>query len=98
MKKKGNIYTDSIVLDELAFKPDCDQMIKRMHLREGRPETDRFREMVVEAQKLAKPRLSTRSVKYSLEDRPELSSIARNWKAAYSGSILISSTGLFHLL
>jgi hypothetical protein len=56
MKKKGNIHMDSIVLDELAFKPDCDQMIKKMHLREGRSETNRFREMVVEAQKLAKPK------------------------------------------
>ena len=56
MKKKGKIHTDSIVLDELAFKPDCDQMIKKMHLREGRSETNRFREMVVEAQKLAKPK------------------------------------------
>ena len=31
-------------------------MIKKMHLREGGFETDRFREMVVEAQKLAKPK------------------------------------------
>ena len=56
MKMKGNIHMNSIVLDELAFKPDCDQMIKKMHLREGRPETNRFREMVVGAQKLAKPK------------------------------------------
>ena len=33
----------SIVLDELVFKPDCNQMIKKMHLSESRPETDRFR-------------------------------------------------------
>jgi hypothetical protein len=56
MKKKANIHVASIVLDELAFKPDCDQMMKKMHLREGRPETNRFRVMVEEAQKLAQPK------------------------------------------
>ena len=47
---------DSVVLDELVFKPDCDQMIKKMHLKAGRPETDRFREMIVVAENLAKPK------------------------------------------
>ena len=47
---------EGITLDTLEFRPDSDLLIKKMHLKEGRPETDRFREMVIEAQKVSKPK------------------------------------------
>ncbi|MCG6909785.1 MAG: vitamin B12 dependent methionine synthase [Deltaproteobacteria bacterium] len=47
---------DGIVLDTLEFAPDRDAMIEKMHLKEGRPETERFREMALEAQKASAPK------------------------------------------
>ena len=47
---------EGIALDKLEFKPDCDLLIKKMHLKEGRPETDRFREMALVAQEVSKPK------------------------------------------
>jgi len=47
---------EGIALDKLEFKPDCDLLIKKMHLKEGRPETDRFREMALAAQEVSKPK------------------------------------------
>lgn len=76
------MHMDSIVLDELVFKPDCDHMIKKMHLKDGRPETDRFREMAVEAQDMAKPkafyrisRIQSRSQKNVIIDSQKLESV-----------------------
>lgn len=73
---------DSIVLDDLVFKPDCDQMIKKMHLKDGRPETDRFREMAVEAQNIAKPmafykisRIQSRSQNSVIIDSQKMESV-----------------------
>ncbi len=73
---------DSVVLDKLIFKSDCDQMIKKMHLKEGRPETDRFREMAVAAEKLAKPkafykisRIQSRNQNSVIIDNQELESL-----------------------
>ncbi|MEN8244226.1 MAG: vitamin B12 dependent methionine synthase [Thermodesulfobacteriota bacterium] len=72
---------DGIALDNLCFKPDCDLLIKKMHLKEGRPETDRFQEMASEAQKVAKPkafykisRILSRSKKSVVVDDQELES------------------------
>ena len=72
---------DGIALDKLEFKPDCDLLIKRMHLREGRPETDRFREMALEAQKVSRPkafykvsRIISRSQKSVVVDSQEFKS------------------------
>ena len=47
---------DAVVLDKLEFKPDCDTMVRKMHLVEGRPESDRFCEMARAASKIAKPK------------------------------------------
>lgn len=72
---------DGIALDKLEFKPDCDLLIKKMHLKEGRPETDRFREMALEAQKVSKPKafyiissILSRSQKSVIVDDQELES------------------------
>lgn len=72
---------DGIALDKLEFKPDCDLLIKKMHLKEGRPETDRFREMVLEAQKVSTPkafykisRIMSRSQKSMVVDSHEFES------------------------
>lgn len=73
---------DNIVLDNLLFNPDCNQMIKKMHLREGRPETDRFRDMLVAAENLAKPkafykisRIQSRSQNSVIIDNQKMESV-----------------------
>ncbi len=73
---------DNIVLDNLLFNPDCNQMIKNMHLREGRPETDRFRDMLVAAENLAKPkafykisRIQSRSQNSVIIDNQKMESV-----------------------
>ncbi len=47
---------NSILLDRFTFEPDEAQLLKKMRLKEGRPETDEFKRIVDEARKVARPR------------------------------------------
>ncbi len=48
---------NSILLDRFTFEPDEAHLMKKMRLREGRPETEAFKTIVDEARNVARPRV-----------------------------------------